>query len=90
MHNAVKHGAGGKILVDLHEDENAIILNIANRGTLVAAMEAAEGIGLSSMRNRAKLLDAQLDITQVGTEVSVRVALDKRAAQTMREQGKKL
>ena len=42
------------------------------------------------MRNRAKLLGAQLDITQVGKEVSVRVALDKNVAQTMREQGKPL
>ena len=90
VHNAVKHGAGGKILVDLREEDDAIILTVANRGTLAAAVEAAEGIGISSMRNRAKLLDAQLDITQVGKEVSVRVALDKKAAQSMREQGKSL
>ncbi len=88
VHNAVKHGAGGKIEVDLREEDDSIILTVANRGTLVAAVEAAEGIGIASMRNRAKLLDAQLDITQVGKEVSVRVALDKKAAQTMREQGK--
>lgn len=90
VHNAVKHGAGGKILVDLREDESSIILTVANRGTLAAAVEAAEGIGISSMRNRAKLLSARLDITQVGKEVSVRVAIDKKAAQTMREQGKPL
>lgn len=90
VHNAVKHGTGGKILVDLREENNQIILTVANRGTLVAAVEAAEGIGISSMRNRAKLLNAQLDIKQVGKEVSVRVALDKNAAQTMREQGNAL
>ncbi len=90
VHNAVKHGAGGKILVDLREENDAIILTVANRGTLAAAVEAAEGVGISSMRNRAKLLDAQLDIKQVGKEVSVRVAVDKKAAQTMREQGKTL
>lgn len=88
VHNAVKHGAGGKIFVDLREEGDAILLTIANRGTLAAAVEAAEGIGIYSMRNRAKLLGAQLDITQFGKEVSVRVALDKNAAQTMREQGK--
>jgi len=90
VHNAVKHGAGGKILVDLREENASIILTVANRGTLAAAMEAAEGIGISSMRNRAKLLGATLDITQVDKEVSVRVSLDKKAAQTMREQGKNL
>ncbi len=90
VHNAVKHGAGGKILVDLREEDESIILTIANRGTLAAAVEAAEGIGISSMRNRARLLKARLEITQVGKEVSVRVALDKKAAQTMREQGKNL
>ncbi len=90
VHNAVKHGAGGKILVDLREEDDAIILTVENRGTLAAAVEAAEGIGISSMRNRAKLLKAQLDIKQVGKEVSVRVALDKKAAQTMREKGKSL
>ena len=90
VHNAVKHGAGGKIFVDLREEDATIILTVSNRGTLAAAMEAAEGIGLSSMRNRAKLLDAKIDITQVGKEVSVRVALDKKAAQTMREKGNAL
>ena len=90
VHNAVKHGAGGKIFVDLREENETIILTVANRGTLAAAMAAAEGIGLSSMRNRAKLLGARLDITQVGKEVSVRVALDKKAAQTLRDKGNAL
>ena len=90
VHNAVKHGAGGKILVDLREDDGKIFLTVANRGTLAAAVEGADGIGISSMRNRAKLLAAQLEIRQVGKEVSVRVALDKKAAQTMREKGNAL
>jgi signal transduction histidine kinase len=90
VHNAVKHGAGGKIVVDLREDGGRIILTVANRGTLAAAVEAAEGIGISSMRNRAKLLDAELEIRQVGKEVTVRVSLDKNTAQTMREQGNAL
>jgi signal transduction histidine kinase len=90
VHNAVKHGAGGKIVVDLREENDQIILTIANRGTLAAVMEAADGIGISSMRNRAKLLAANLEIKQVGKEVSVRVALDKNAAQTMREKGNAL
>ena len=96
VHNAVKHGSGGRILVDLREDENTIVLTISNRGNLAAALEigadmrnnAAEGIGIASMRNRATLLGANLEIAQVGKEVSVRVALDKDAAQTLREQGK--
>jgi signal transduction histidine kinase len=87
VHNAVKHGAGDRILVDLREDANTIVLTISNRGKLAAAVEAAEGIGITSMRNRAKLLGARLEIVQLGKEVSVRVALDKRAAQTLREQG---
>ena len=90
VHNAVKHGAGGKILVDLREDESAIVLTIANRGTLAAAIEASEGIGIASMRNRARLLGAQLELRQVGKDVSVRVALDKKTAQTLREPGKSL
>jgi signal transduction histidine kinase len=90
VHNAVKHGAGGKIVVDLREENDRIILTVANLGTLAAAVEAAQGIGISSMRNRARILSAQLDIKQVGKEVSVRVALDKNAAQTMREQGNAL
>ena len=88
VHNAVKHGAGGKIFVDLRDEGDLIILTIANRGTLAAAVEAAEGIGIASMRNRAKLLGARIEIKQAGKEVSVRVALDKDAAQTLREQGK--
>ena len=92
VHNAVKHGSGRGILVDLREDANTIVLTISNRGKLAAAVElgldAAEGIGIASMRNRATLLRANLEIAQVGKEVSVRVALDKDAAQTLREQGK--
>ena len=92
VHNAVKHGSGRGILVDLREDANTIVLTISNRGKLAAAVElgldAAEGIGIASMRNRARLLGARLEIAQVGKEVSVRVALDKDAAQTLREQGK--
>lgn len=87
VHNAVKHGAGGKILVDLREDEETIVLTVANRGTLAAAVEKADGIGISSMRNRAKLLGAKIDIKQTGKEVSVQVAMDKKAAQTLREEG---
>lgn len=87
VHNAVKHGAGGKILVDLRETGDTIVLTVANRGTLAAAVEGAEGIGIASMRNRARLLGAKLDIKQAGKEVSVRVALDKQAAQTLREEG---
>ena len=94
VHNAVKHGSGQKILVDLHEDENSIVLTISNRGKLAPAIalrtDEAEGIGIASMRNRAKLLGAGLEIAQVGKEVSVRVVLDKDAAQTLREQGKPL
>ncbi len=90
VHNAVKHGAGGKILVDLREEEGAIVLTIANRGTLAAAVEASEGIGIASMRNRARLLGATLEIRQVGKDVSVRVALEKETAQTLREQGKSI
>ncbi len=88
VHNAVKHGAGGKIMVDLREDDDAIVLTIANRGTLAAAVEASEGIGIASMRNRARLLGATLQIRQRGNDVRVRVALDREAAQTLREQGK--
>ena len=87
VHNAVKHGAGGKILVDLRENDETIVLTVANRGTLAAAVEKADGIGITSMRNRAKLLGAKLDIKQAGKEVSVRVAMDKKAAQTLREEG---
>jgi signal transduction histidine kinase len=90
VHNAVKHGTGRKILVDLRDEGERIVLTVSNRGTLAAAVEAAEGIGIASMRNRAKLLDAHLDFKQVGKEVSVRVSLDKKAAQTMREPGNAL
>lgn len=86
VHNAVKHGKGGKIMVDLREDETNIVLTVANRGTLAAAIEG-EGIGISSMRNRARLLGARLDIKQAGKDVSVRVAMDRNSAQTLREQG---
>ena len=94
VHNAVKHGSGRGILVDLREDENTIVLTISNRGKLAPAVglgnDTSGGIGIASMRNRATLLGANLEIAQIGKEVSVRVALDKYAAQSLREQGKPL
>lgn len=88
VHNAVKHGRRSSILVDLREDDEMIVLTITNKGKLVsAAVDAPVGIGLASMRHRAQLLGAVLDIGQAGGDVSVRVALDRKRAQTLREEG---
>ena len=88
VHNAVKHGAPGGILVDLRDDDETIVLTITNQGSLSAsAIGAPAGIGLSSIRHRAQLLGACLQIRQDGNEVFVRVALDRKLAQTLREEG---
>ena len=87
VHNAVKHGKRDGIVVDLREDDDMIVLTIRNKGKLsAAAVDAPAGIGLTSMRHRAQLLGAVFDVRQAGNDVCVRVALDRKRAQTLREE----
>lgn len=78
VHNAIKHGHASAIEVRLGEMENAIQLMISDRGRgfdIVAACQG-KGLGLTSMRERVRLLNGTLSIesrANIGTTIHVRV-----------------
>jgi signal transduction histidine kinase len=75
--NAVRHGAAEQILVRLSNDPGGPSLRIADDGNgfdVPAAIEAAKGLGLTSMQERAGILGGTLSIASrpgAGTVVEV-------------------
>ena len=85
VHNAKKHSACGVIEVQLREDANELQLVVADsgRGFNVAAALQGEGLGLTSMRERVRLVNGTLSIDSIpkrGTTIHVRVPFTAEAA----------
>jgi len=63
LHNASKHGGARKVTVVFNKSAAALHLTIADDGRGMAArLPGARGIGLDSMRYRAKALGGRLSI----------------------------
>jgi signal transduction histidine kinase len=79
VNNALKHGHPKKVVISLHEDESALQLAISDDGAgAPAPSSSADGMGLKTMRHRANLLGASLDIrSALGGGVSVICSLPK-------------
>lgn len=78
VHNAVRHGAAQTVEVALTYAPEALTLAVEDDGRGFEAGEVAGGFGLSSMRQRAELIGAQLTIDSrrgAGTRVVCRVAV---------------
>jgi signal transduction histidine kinase len=76
--NALRHARPTIVSVLLKGDPALVTLEIKDNGSGIdsARLDAGEGLGIASMRERAKQLDAQLDIrTSVGRGTSVVVQL---------------
>jgi signal transduction histidine kinase len=78
LHNAVKHSAVRRIEVQLREDSSEIHLVISDsgRGFDVAAASQGRGLGLTSMRERVRLVNGTISIESKpigGTTIHVRV-----------------
>src|SRR5258708_2212043 len=78
--NALRHAKPTIVSVSLKGDATLTTLEIRDNGLGVDStqLETAEGLGITSMRERAKQLDAQLDIRSApghGTTVTVRLPL---------------
>jgi signal transduction histidine kinase len=77
LNNAVRHGSAQQIHVSLGEDANGPSLRIVDDGSgfdVPAAISAGQGLGLSSMQERAGLLGGALNIVStpgVGTVVEI-------------------
>ena len=78
--NALRHAKPTVISVLLKGDQSLVTLEIRDNGTGInrVHLENPEGLGITSMRDRAKQHDAQLDIRTAperGTTVTVRLPL---------------
>jgi two-component system CheB/CheR fusion protein len=61
--NAIRHGHAGKITISLGQEEGRIILRIRDDGIGIQNQKSAtDGLGLSSMRHRAGLINAKLTV----------------------------
>jgi len=78
VHNAKKHSASRLIEVQLREESNEFHLVVADsgRGFNVAAALQGNGLGLTSMRERVRLVNGTLSIDSKparGTTIHVRI-----------------
>jgi signal transduction histidine kinase len=92
VHNAVKHGNGDRITLDLVTRGETIVLTVVNKGNLrvpgSGSHRDSPGIGIASMRHRAQVIGARLTLENTRSdEVRLRVIINHEAAQTLREEG---
>ncbi|MBV8100919.1 MAG: DUF4118 domain-containing protein [Verrucomicrobia bacterium] len=78
--NALRHAKPTVISVLLRGDSSLVTLEVRDNGTGIdrVRLENEEGLGIASMRDRAKQLDAQLDIRTApghGTTITVQLPL---------------
>ena len=86
LHNAAKHSGVKRIEVQLWEEPGEIhlIVSDSGRGFDVEAVKQGKGLGLTSMRERVRLVDGAFMIDSrpmSGTTIHVRVPLDSDAPQ---------
>jgi PAS domain S-box-containing protein len=85
LHNAAKHSGEKRIEVQLREEPGEIhlIVSDSGRGFDVEAVKQGKGLGLTSMRERVRLVDGTFVIDSKpmgGTTIHVRVPLDSEHA----------
>src|SRR5262249_29894619 len=81
LHNAAKHAHANAIRLHLNESPDAVVLEVIDDGDGFDPRAAYPGhLGLTSMRERAELMRAELSVhsaRQHGTHVVVRVPLSR-------------
>jgi PAS domain S-box-containing protein len=88
LQNTVKHSAGKRVEVQLREDSKALHLVIrdSGKGFDVKAASLGKGLGLTSMRERVRLVNGTFNIDSklnAGTAIEVRVPLELQPGQTI-------
>jgi signal transduction histidine kinase/PAS domain-containing protein len=73
VHNAVNHSHGKLLQVSLKYDAGDVVMEIKDDG-IGLAKTARPGLGLRTIRHRARLIGAHLDVnSEQGTRITVRV-----------------
>jgi signal transduction histidine kinase len=83
FHNVVKHSGAKRIEVQLREDSDQIHLRVSDlgRGFDLASAMQGRGLGLTSMRERVRLVNGTISIESMpmsGTTIDIRVPLESR------------
>jgi signal transduction histidine kinase len=84
--NAIRHGRATAISIQLEYEANRVRLEVTDNGAGFDVTHAPEGLGLLSMRARAKQVGAELAIHAEpahGTQVIMIVPLDRSSQQQM-------
>jgi PAS domain S-box-containing protein len=81
LQNSFKHSGGDRVGVHLREDDDALymIVRDSGKGFDVAAAADGKGLGLTSMRERVRLVNGTININSTpdgGTAIEVRVAVE--------------
>ena len=92
LHNAVKHSGVKRTEVQLYEDSGEIHLVVADsgRGFDVEAAKHGEGLGVTSMRERVRLINGTIRIESKpmgGTTIHVCVPLETKKSSVVRAVG---
>lgn len=64
--NAIRHGTGNKIIVELLRDENIITLVVRDNGVYIVTENISGGIGLKTMDYRARLFGGHVILDREG------------------------
>ena len=62
MNNAAKHAHPGHIALTLTTQDGHLALTVRDDGTGLPAERTSDGLGLRSMRQRARLIGAELSV----------------------------
>ena len=78
LNNSLKHSGATHVVVEIQIEDGEIIMNISDNGTGfdIAELQQVQGVGLTSMRERAQKLHGTLAIDSApntGTTISVRI-----------------
>ncbi len=82
--NVARHAQASKVMIDLHEEDGKLILQVEDNGRGISHRDLADlsSIGLIGMRERALLCDGDLSIERVpkgGTRVVVTIPISEDA-----------
>ena len=78
LSNAVRHSGAGHLDVRLEREDGSVELSVADDGRGFTFEQASRGLGLAGMRERALLVNGELQVEsrpQVGTKVRLLVPI---------------